>query len=146
MMKFRRVEGWWPALQTVMREYEGKSWRWGASDCACLAADAIKAQTGIDCLEAYRGRYASLWQARKLTAGTIAGGTFKDVLGSELEFRGAIPCDPRFCGVGDIGFADGVALVRMPNGFVARARDGKFRLTNASMGWILCLRNNELSN
>jgi hypothetical protein len=47
---------------------------WGARDCCLWAADAVRALTGIDIAEEYRGKYNTELQAYRLLQ-SVTGGT-----------------------------------------------------------------------
>jgi len=54
------------ALQHLLRSRTDVPFRWGESDCALWAADAVHAVTGTDFAAAMRGRYSTAAQARSL--------------------------------------------------------------------------------
>lgn len=47
------------ALNTFLRSNRGRGYRYGEWDCALFSFDGVLAQTGIDHLYDYRGRYDS---------------------------------------------------------------------------------------
>ncbi len=67
----------WPVkLNRFMRDRHHVPFSWGSNDCVLFAADGIKAITGKDLAEKFRGKYRSLSGALKILkaeGGTLAG-------------------------------------------------------------------------
>jgi len=59
MSSLVRHQYWEDALRTYLDRVEWDAFKWGTHDCALFAADCIKAQTGVDPAEVYRGTYSS---------------------------------------------------------------------------------------
>lgn len=60
-----RCAGWDVALVDALAMHQQATFEWGVSDCLTMIADARKAVTGIDPMEAIRGTYASKAGATK---------------------------------------------------------------------------------
>ncbi|MBN9504913.1 MAG: hypothetical protein J0I69_02710 [Altererythrobacter sp.] len=57
---------WELALSAWFAECERRSYAYGAHDCALFAAGAVRAMTGADPAEPFRGRYCSAWSGEEL--------------------------------------------------------------------------------
>ena len=73
-MPLTRVEHWdTRAFHNFLLAREKAAFAWGANDCALFAADGIKAMTGVDIAEDFRGKYSDEAGAfaliRELTGG-----------------------------------------------------------------------------
>ena len=79
-----RYSDWEDRLRTYLDRVEWEPFKWGSHDCALFAADCVKAQTGIDPGEHFRGTYTDARGARQALrdygAGTLLK-TVKDWLG-----------------------------------------------------------------
>lgn len=53
----QRIQGWEQALVTSTASKLRTVWAWGEHDCIIFAADCIKAMTGQDLAEEFRGQY-----------------------------------------------------------------------------------------
>ena len=53
----RRVENWQKPFNEFFAEREKRPFEWGKNDCALFAADCVRAITGEDLAEKWRGRY-----------------------------------------------------------------------------------------
>lgn len=56
------------ALQAYLASHMRTPFAWGRHDCVLFAADAVQAQTGVDRLGAYRGRWRTARGAARLLA------------------------------------------------------------------------------
>lgn len=54
-----RAPDWEERLAVYLDRKREEPFKWGSNDCALFAADAIKAMTGVDPGEAFRGQYDS---------------------------------------------------------------------------------------
>lgn len=54
-----RVDGWEHRLADLIADAHGLDFAYGSWDCGLFAAAAIRAVTGIDVAEAFRGQYAT---------------------------------------------------------------------------------------
>lgn len=70
-----RSPDWEERLSTYLDRVVDEPFTWGSHDCALFAASAIKAMSGIDPAEAFRGQYdtreGSARALRELGAGTL---------------------------------------------------------------------------
>ena len=55
-----RIDNWPKPYNQFFRERDGVPFAWGKHDCALFAADGVKAITGVDLAEEWRGKYRSL--------------------------------------------------------------------------------------
>lgn len=61
-----RVENWHSNLLAYIDQQERKPFAYGTNDCLLMVAGAIEVVTGVNHAEPYRGRYATLSEARAL--------------------------------------------------------------------------------
>ncbi|ATI54178.1 DUF6950 family protein [Sphingomonas melonis] len=57
MSTFVRHQDWEERLSLILDRKSDQPFKWGENDCALFAADCVKAMTGGDPAEAYRGKY-----------------------------------------------------------------------------------------
>ena len=57
MTELYRFNDWEDRLRTYLDRVREERFAWGTHDCALFAADCVKAQTGVDPAEAFRGTY-----------------------------------------------------------------------------------------
>lgn len=60
-----KTPGWRGRLLKVMAEHRRQPFKWGSHDCGIFAADCVKAMTGADFAEPYRGTYDTEEGAKK---------------------------------------------------------------------------------
>lgn len=99
-----RLPGAAEALGRLLAERQRAPFRWGSHDCCLWAADAVRAQVGIDPAAELRGRYATAMQARRVigvTGGTLDG-LARAALGEPLRH-------PMLACAGDVGLTLGQA-------------------------------------
>lgn len=53
----KRLTGWEQRLHAATRAALRTPYRWGVHDCALFAADCVRAMTGVDLADGFRGRY-----------------------------------------------------------------------------------------
>lgn len=79
----------WPtALHRLIIDNQNTPFAWGTFDCCTFAADAVKAQTGIDPDEPYRGKYSTSAGALKIMKQSGAGdieSTMRQQLGEPVD-------------------------------------------------------------
>lgn len=63
-----RLPGWPELLAAYIEERRHMPFAWGSNDCATFAGDALLAMTGVDVLQALRGRWSSREQAADVLA------------------------------------------------------------------------------
>lgn len=68
-----RKENWPDALLATVDAAQSKPFAWGTHDCCTFTADCVRAMTGVDLMENFRGRYTSARGA--VRAGAEAGYT-----------------------------------------------------------------------
>jgi hypothetical protein len=56
-MTVQRHQYWESSLSNYLQEVEYEPFKWGSHDCALFAAGAVKAMTGTDLAEQFRGNY-----------------------------------------------------------------------------------------
>lgn len=80
-------------LSAYVDAHAGKPFAYGVNDCLLMVAGAVELLTGVDHARAYRGRYSSLAEGKRLIGKT------------PLQFvRGVLPAiHPSRAGDGDIG-------------------------------------------
>lgn len=78
-----RVAGWESALSRLVGSRLAMPFAWGRNDCATFAADAVLAITGVDRLEAMRGRWHDTRSA--MTFSRSLGGLVRAVTSTGLE-------------------------------------------------------------
>lgn len=91
-------------LEALLAERWARPFEWGVNDCALFAADAVRAQTGLDPAAPLRGRYTSA-----IAAGRIVrqlGGLPRIVTGALGQPLRA----PLLACAGDVGYSDSQAL------------------------------------
>lgn len=131
----QRVSDWRSRLVAVVHEWENRPFVWGETDCACFAAECVRAVTGADPLGTLRGNYNSRLSAfarlRFRGHSSISEATH-----AALSGLGCTEIPPRFAMVGDIAATpDDILAVRMPIGFIARARGGGYATVKAERAW-----------
>lgn len=57
--QLHRFSDWEDRLRTYLDRVRDDKFAWGTHDCALFAANCVRAQTGIDPAEAFRGTYDS---------------------------------------------------------------------------------------
>lgn len=99
-----RLPGAAEALGRLLAQRQRAPFAWGVHDCCLWAADAVRAQVGIDPAAALRGRYATALQARRviLAAGGSLRGIASAALGEPLR-------SPMLACAGDVGLTLGPA-------------------------------------
>lgn len=90
------------ALARLLAERQRAPFAWGSHDCCLWAADAVRAQVGVDPAAALRGRYASALQAARVIA--AAGGSLEDIARAAL---GPPLRNPMLACAGDVGLTMG---------------------------------------
>lgn len=75
-----RLAGWETAFGAWITQVhlEPESFAWGVLDCCLLAADGVRAITGIDIAVDFRGKYASKAEAFTLIQAITGGSTVAD--------------------------------------------------------------------
>ena len=63
-----RLPEWRERLQVYLQSIAHEPLEFGRHDCALFAADAVRAMTGVDLAEAYRGRYTTLHGGMRILA------------------------------------------------------------------------------
>lgn len=75
MTELVRFADWEERLGVYLARVEEEPFKWGTHDCALFAMSCVKAQTGVDPAEAYRGTYDDAVSAakalRELGEGTL---------------------------------------------------------------------------
>ncbi len=66
MSEYRRVQNWPTELDKVIIEYQTHLFEWGKSDCGTFAADVVRAITGIEIYQEFKGRYNTARSFAKL--------------------------------------------------------------------------------
>ena len=88
MQNIVRFQDWEERLRTYLDRVNEEPFKWGSHDCALFAADCVKAQTGVDPAEAYRGKYETAHGAaralREHGAGTLLR-TLKSIFGESIN-------------------------------------------------------------
>jgi len=99
--KLSRFEDWEARLSVHLDIKAEQRFQWGVNDCALFAADCVKAMTGVDPAEAFRGQYDTSRGAalalREHGAGTLLK-TMKAMFGE--------PISPHFAQRGDVVMRD----------------------------------------
>jgi hypothetical protein len=90
------------ALARLLAERQRAPFAWGVHDCCLWAADAVRAQVGVDPAAQLRGRYASALQAARVIA--AAGGSLEDIARAAL---GQPLRHPMLACAGDVGLTMG---------------------------------------
>lgn len=67
----RRVE-FWPQVLADFMAAADRPFCWGTWDCGLLAADCVRAMTGVDLAAEFRGRYTTARGARRVMRGSMA--------------------------------------------------------------------------
>jgi hypothetical protein len=93
-----RPNDWQSRLQACIKERYRKPFEWGVHDCALFPADCVRAVTGVDPAELFRGQYSSAAGAVRFLQehGGLAGLAARH-LGEEIA--------PALARLGDIGLA-----------------------------------------
>lgn len=98
-----RLDLWESRLAELLGQSARRPFEWGQFDCCLLACDAIKALTGSDPGESYRGRYCDETSAREILD---AEGGVEGIAERIARERGFLPVPPLFAWRGDIALAD----------------------------------------
>lgn len=78
-MPLKRLPAWdTQLLHRFLQERATTPFSWGVNDCSMFAADAVKAQTGIDIAEDFRGKYTDKAKALSLIKQITGGSTVAD--------------------------------------------------------------------
>lgn len=94
-----RVYNWPSKFADLIESRRYDSFVWGKSDCVCFAADCVRALTGFDFLESYRGKYNDEASALQIIAGY---GTLEAGLEAVLKPINATRCDTKVAMRGDL--------------------------------------------
>lgn len=81
-----KKQNWTQALAETIEAAKKRSFSWGKFDCCLFAAECVKAQTGVDPMPEFRGRYTTEVGAKRLL--TKFGGIEK-IMDSKFQ-RGCI--------------------------------------------------------
>lgn len=122
-------------IKAVLRAYDGAAWVWGQADCISFAADAVRAFTGSEVLNQFRGKYSSQREARAIIL--ARGCRSLSELVADLAIDAGFQSIPVWSArVGDVGVTAGDALcVRLPVGWVGRTESGQFALGEPVRAW-----------
>ncbi len=63
-----RLVNWEARLFDAIKRHADRPFCWGTSDCVSLAADAVEAQSGVDPMAGFRGRYTTEIGAKRILA------------------------------------------------------------------------------
>jgi uncharacterized protein DUF6950 len=102
----KRVQNWNSLLPShTSANGRGKKFVWGAFDCALAACDSIKAITGVDPGENYRGKYSTAAEASAVIAqaGFATLGDFAAKVAAEYGMQ---EIGPRQARRGDLVFVN----------------------------------------
>ena len=79
-MAIKRSPHWVTLFHEFLKARHKEPFAWGSNDCALFAADGIKAFTGADIAEDFRGKYSTEAEAWSVVAQVtgVAGGTIAD--------------------------------------------------------------------
>lgn len=94
-----RLAGWPEALVAAIEAARHRPFAWGEHDCAIMAADVVRAITGRDWYEDWRGTYAT---EEALAARVEPFGGVEGALASVMAAFGAQEIDPAFAQRGDV--------------------------------------------
>lgn len=101
MKSFARHQDWEERLSLYLDRVADQPFSWGEHDCALFSADCVKAMTGGDPAEAYRGKYDTARGAalalREHGEGTLLR-TLKAIFGESIS--------PHFAQRGDVVMRD----------------------------------------
>lgn len=92
-----RLKDWQSRLQDVLAAAKTRPFTWGEHDCCLFGADVVRAQTGRDPAEKWRGTYGTASEAVRLLAELGGLDALCAMAGSEA--------DPVMAGLGDVGIA-----------------------------------------
>lgn len=130
-----RTGHWFDRLQAVVSAHEGAQWQRGACDCGTFAADCLIEIGATDAMGLLRGNYTSKSGMLRMMSRLGYAGAM-DVAEKWCAEHGYPEIEPKFCQCGDLGFTeDGVACIRMPQGFVAMAEAGGIYIVNPVKAW-----------
>lgn len=97
----KRVANWISLLPAHTGHSRKRGFAWGTRDCALAACDAIKALTGIDPAENFRGKYSTPEEAAQLIGSDL--GAFAARIAAQYGMQ-EVP--PQFARRGDVVFVD----------------------------------------
>jgi len=98
----KRVQNWTSLLPAHTRgDGRGREFAWGTFDCALGVCDAIKAITGVDPGQDYRGKYSTAEEAAAVIGNDL--GAFAAKIAAEYGMQ---EVSPRLARRGDIVFVD----------------------------------------
>jgi len=98
----KRIANWEAALAAWQLAVPARSFAWGEFDCALAACEAVKALTGVDPAEAFRGTYSTEAEAVKLL-GPGGLGEFAATVAREFGMAEVVP---NFAHRGDVVLVD----------------------------------------
>jgi len=101
----KKLNDWKFRLSTFLTESASKPFEWGENDCALFMADAVKAQTGCDIAQDYRGKYKTEIGSKKALK-KYGAGTLKQTVEATFKRRKGAPM------IGD------VVLIERPEGTI----------------------------
>lgn len=101
-----RYPDWQSRFSAVLKEYRQSPFVWGEHDCCLFAADMIRAMTGLDPAESFRGRYTTAIEAFVVIEQSGAD-SFVELVSQVCEQHGFPDIDPAFAQRGDIGITNG---------------------------------------
>jgi hypothetical protein len=132
-----RTPGSGDRLRALLQDRTAAPFQWGVNDCCLFAADAVRAQLGIDPAAGLRGRYATAREAERVLrqCGGLEG-IARSALGEPLRA-------PMLACVGDVGIIDekdsgrDILAICIGEWWTLPTRDGLglMPLDNARMAW-----------
>ena len=123
-MSQQRLSDWRLRLDQTIDKARQLNFEWGVFDCALHVSNCIRATTGVDPAESYRGTYSD-----EAGAARIYGSNFEDFIASQSAALGLKEVPVTFARRGDVVFVDNnttqgcVGVVSMDPRFVCCAGD-----------------------
>lgn len=79
-MTVRRLPDWRERLEAEVRRKADYPFAWGSNDCCLFACDLVRAMTGIDYAEKFRGRYSTPLGAARVLREVAGVATLPELL------------------------------------------------------------------
>lgn len=97
----RRFDDWPVRLGAHIAARGQAKFAWGIHDCCVFASDGVLAQTGVDIMAGFRGRYATRGEAETAIR-DIAGGDLQATAEQVARFHAMPEIAPRLAQRGDV--------------------------------------------
>lgn len=104
MVAYKRYADWAPRLNKYITAERDKPFVYGQSDCCTFAAGTVKAMTGVDLMEEFRGKY---WDEESANKALLEFGNGRGKLYRTLRMKLGRSVRGVYGRKGDVAFHDG---------------------------------------